>query len=340
MKIKFHGVRGSVPAGLVGSEVEEKILINITNYRKFYSNAPNSAARVLSVENFLKERPFWEKNTYGGDTSCVELVCGNERFVLDMGTGLRRLGNSLFKEMFSKSGLMISFCLSHVHWDHIQGLPFFGPLYINQNIGIKNQWKFLGGTNWHKTAEACLRGQMDPPTFPISWKEIEKITYHPIEMQDIFDGYTFTKTKNGIVVKVRKLHHPQETYGWRFEYNGKIFAYTTDNEPFNPEFPDPNLLELWKDADVVVTDCQYTQHTYEGLDGGPNRHDWGHSYPEAVAKTAIMAKAKKVVLFHHDPSSTDKKIFEIERYTENFISQMGASIPVVAAYQGLEIDLN
>lgn len=327
-KVKFWGVRGSIPAPLTGQAVEEKILQVLDFYTR--NHQPCSEDR----ENCLKSLPFSMRSTYGGNTSCIEVNCGGEKIILDMGTGLRLFGNSVFGEMMKHKGLRINFLISHVHWDHIQGLPFFGPLYVNKEDGIKNWWNFYGGTNWMATAETCLRGQMDQPKFPVSWKEIEDIT-HKIDPHSLYDKMNFSI--GAAKVKTRKLNHPQETFGWRIESEGKVIVYTTDNEPYDPDYPDPRLLELAKGADIWITDCQYTKDVYEGKVGGVPRHGWGHSYPEAVAKTAVMAGVKKTVLFHHDPASTDKQIAEMAGYCQSLVEK---NQEVVAAFEGLEINLD
>jgi len=328
MRVKFWGVRGSVASPLVAKQVEDKIFEALKGFW--------GVSHEAGYDEFFKELPFWKRGTYGGNTSCVEVDCGGKRIVLDMGTGVRMLGNSLFPEMMKKGGLDLTFLLSHVHWDHIQGLPFFGPLYVNKGSGIRNSWSFYGGTDWMRQIEPCLRGQMDPPNFPVSWEEIKKIT-HEMRSGDLVDMLSFNIGE--VLVKTRKLNHPQETYGWRLEYNQRVVVYTTDNEPYDPLFPDPKLMELTRDADLWIADCQYTKDIYEGRVGGVPRHGWGHSYPEAVVQTAALTGVKKIALFHHDPNSSDEAIYNIEQSVRKLLLEKGAKSEVVAAHEGLEIVL-
>lgn len=338
VKVKFWGVRGSVPAPLTGAELSQKLEIIL----RYFKNDMAFTGRKTEIEDFLKTGLPNKVLTYGGNTPCVEIMHGDGRIILDMGTGLRPLGNALFKEMMEKKGLNITFLLSHVHWDHIQGLPFFGPLYINKETGIKNSWNFYGGTDWMKTAEICLHGQMDPPTFPISWEEIEKITHH-MSFHDLYDRKKFNL--GNVEVYTRKLNHPQETFGWRLTFQNPdtksrhIVAYTTDNEPNDPQCPDPKLIDLIHNADLWITDCQYTKSIYEGAIGGVPRHNWGHSYPEAVVQAAIQANVGHVILFHHDPSSSDEAIYNMERETQELFRNQNQCIAVTAAHEGLEIAL-
>jgi len=321
--VKFWGVRGSIPAPLTHKDVREKVLAKLKAYKD--GGCPESPEAFLGDEVL----------TYGGNTSCVEVQYGAKRLVFDMGTGIRALGNALIPEMFQKGGLEIAFLLSHVHWDHIQGLPFFGPIYVNKEVGIRNSWSFYGGTGWQKTAETCLRGQMDPPTFPVSWAEILKIT-EKMEFCDLYDRKKFRMVPDGPEILCRKLNHPQETYGWRLTgYDGSVVAYTTDQEPYNPAYPDPALLDLAKNADIWITDCQYSQEIYE--DQKVPRHGWGHSYPEAVAQAAVQGNVKTVVLFHHDPASSDEKIAALRKRTEELVKELGGKTEVQAAFEGLEM---
>lgn len=335
VKVRFWGVRGSIPAPLTAADVRKKKVQAVKEYIEFHETFSNHP--FADPEKFFDVRGG-TPDTHGGNTSCVEVRIGGKIFVLDMGTGLRPFGNSLIPEMFKYSGLQVVFLNSHVHWDHLQGIPFFAPLYASQENGIRNFWRFLGGTNWQRTAEVCLKGQMDPPTFPISWSEIEKMTYD-IKYDDLHDQKRIN-FGDGIQVLAGKLEHPQETYGFRFELPGPMsIAYTTDNEPRDPNDPDPRLRKLADKAKVWITDCQYTKEQYEGKKeaGGVPRHGWGHSYPEAVAKTAVMSEVETVVLFHHDPGSSDEKIAQMVVHTQNIINGMGGQSKVIAAWEGLEL---
>lgn len=332
LRVRFWGVRGSVPAPPTDAELRQKCVDMMKGYAIY-----QSAVGKITPETYVEKSPILY---HGGNTSCVEVINGDERIVLDMGTGLRPLGNALFKEMMGKKGLAITFLLSHIHWDHIQGLPFFGPLYVNKATGILNNWNFYGGTDWQKTIEICLRGQMDPPNFPVSLEEVELMT-HKISYHDVHDQMAFAIDRDGFfLVTCRKLNHPQETYGWRLEDKlGKTLVYTTDNEPYDPCVPDPRLVDLARDADIWITDCQYSRDIYNGIRGGVPRHGWGHSYPEAVAATAIKAKVKKVITFHHDPAASDEDIEALRRQTQELIKAEGGSAQVLAAYEGLDLEL-
>ncbi len=330
-RVKFYGVRGSIPSPLTHGQLLPK-------FEKLMAEFVAIGRDPAQWGDFLKEKtPL----TYGGNTSCVLLECDGHIFVLDMGTGLRVLGNDLFGLMMKAKGLEVTFVCSHVHWDHIQGLPFFGPLFINKATRIENRWHFMGGSMWQGNAQQCLAGQMDAPTFPVSWDEIKAITTE-IRFSDLHDRLSVTPVDGGPRVTFGKLDHPQDTYGSRFELPSGIVAYTTDNEPRDPNVPDPRLLRLADGARFWITDCQYSQHQYNGhpQHGGVPRHGWGHSYPQAVATTAVAAKVGTVILFHHDPMSTDERIEALRAETQELIKQMGGNSTVIAAWEGLEIPLD
>ncbi len=333
LQVRFWGVRGSVPTPITSADVKSKVWKAVAEYELHRGNeGPEAIERA--VDRAGHDSGYDHVQTFGGNTSCVEVVYGDgkTRIVLDMGTGLRPLGNNLFGEMLKKNGLEITFLLSHVHWDHIQGLPFFGELYWNQQNGsVKNTWSFYGGTDWQRTAEECLKGQMDPPVFPVSWREIERIT-HKIGLASVSDMISFMVGE--LSIYARKLDHPQETYGYRITTpDGRVLVYSTDNEPRDPNVPAPPLRDLARGSDVWITDCQYTQDGYNGKTGVP-RHGWGHSYPEAVARTALDAGVKTLVLFHHDPGSSDEAIANIRRHTQDLV---GDKVKVIAAWEGLQL---
>ncbi len=337
-KVKFWGVRGSIPDPLTNSGFMQILKSLRTEYAR-----PEIHKGLYDIGGFMSFVAKRLPVIYGGNTSCVEIVALDpfQRFVCDMGTGIRLLGNSLMKEMFDNQGLEIVFLLSHVHWDHIQGLPFFAPLFMNKDnekCPIKNRWYFCGGTNWQKSAEVCLAGQMDAPNFPVSWDEIKEAT-HRMTFQTVRDHFApFPSLKGLTSVKARKLNHPQETYGWRLTRDNKTVVYATDNEPNDPRYPSPSLVDLSQNADLLIIDCQYSDHVYHG-GAGPVRYGWGHSYPEAVARVAAVACVKNVALFHHDPGATTQDIESRVLEVKEHLSVLKYDCNVFAAYEGLEFSV-
>lgn len=331
--LNFWGTRGSIPAPRVANDIEQK---NAALLVKFAAEC-SETGRVPDVDEFLSNYAFWETSTFGGNTSCVEAILGNERFIFDMGGGARQLGNNLMGNMFQQGGIKATALLSHTHWDHIQGFPFFGPVFINKNQGIKNFFTIFGGTNYMQDTEACLRQQMEHRVFPVTWEYLKHIN-HQLLTETIDDWEIFNI--GAVDVLTRMLNHPGGSLGYRLSYKDKIIAYTTDNEPFDRITPHPPLVQLAKNADVWITDCQYLWEIYTGEIGGVCRMGWGHSYPLAVAMTAIKANVKHVVLFHHDPTSTDERIVQIADEVRREIDARSTSrILVTPAYDGMRLVL-
>lgn len=232
------------------------------------------------------DRANWR---YGGNTPCLELVSpSGHRFILDCGTGLRMLGN---KRASENRPLDAHVFVTHYHWDHIQGIPFFTPLYSPQHT--MHFYSFRSQHLGQHTLKRVLEVQMATPYFPVDTSAM-KATRNYTEVNG-GDSLTIHGTR----VTARWLNHPQGCLGFRFETPAGIVAYATDNEPGNKEF-DKNLRELAAGADVFINDAQYTP---EQLDGP--RKGWGHSSWREGVNIAKEVGVKNVVLFHHDPDSTD-----------------------------------
>lgn len=322
MKVKFHGVRGSVPSPLTPAQVEAKILAALKE------TIENPISSNVLIEDWLKTLPFHQRSTFGGNTTCVEVRVGNELIILDMGTGIRELGMSLMGETIANKGLRGTILQSHVHWDHIQGFPFFPQIYMPRKQ-FDNSFTFYGGKDWDRSLDDALRGQMNPPMFPVDHRELEK-TGMRMDFNTIWDGREFTSLNNNANILCRKLNHPQETYGYRIEKDSYKIAFCTDHEPY-AALHKP-LIELVKGVDVFITDCQYTYHEYTGTKSVP-KLGWGHSYPEYIAEIAKEAKPKLIITTHHDPGASDLHITNIATEVEKL-----SGIPTMAAYEGLVLD--
>lgn len=316
INIKFWGVRGSVPSPLTPAQVTAKVKEAIELYK-----------RGLSI-------PFEIESTYGGNTTCVEVNCGNELFILDMGTGVRELGKVQLQEAFKTKRLRGTILQSHVHWDHIQGFPFWGPLYLPRS-DFSCHFDFYGGKQWDSQLDLVYRAQMDAPNFPVNLLELEQTSMQMI-FQTIYDGWNpkFGPSVNEVKVLAKKLNHPQETFGYRIECGGKSIAFTTDHEPYGERMIPKGLAALVKDVDVWITDCQYTIHQYAGTNGNIQRGGWGHSYPQYIALVAKECGVKKVITTHHDPDANDYAIKNI-----SIIVQDDSDIETIAAWEGLEISI-
>ncbi len=227
---------------------------------------------------------------YGGNTSCIELRCGDQLVVLDGGTGLRELGLSLP----GSEALRADVLLTHTHMDHISGLPFFRPLF-----DPRNHFKLWAGHLAPKrTLERVLEEFMKDPVFPVPPSIFDaEVTY-----RDFHAGETLSL--GAVQVRTALLNHPQHATGYRVEYEGHAFCYVTDTEHV-PGQRDANIVELARGADVLVYDSTYTDEEYV------DHVSWGHSTWQEGVRLAEAADVGTLVLFHHDPGHDDDAMDEI-----------------------------
>jgi phosphoribosyl 1,2-cyclic phosphodiesterase len=258
---------------------------------------------------------------FGGNTSCVEVRCevpGDPpvRIIFDGGTGLRLLGDKLAKEM----PLTVHLFFSHVHWDHIQGFPFFTPAFVPGNT-----IQMYGRANTGSTVETALAGQMETPNFPVHLRELPaKLLFN-----DIHEGET-VDVGSGCRVTSAAGNHPGGVFAYRVEFGGKSIVYATDTEHYAE--PDPRLVALAKGVDVLIYDTMYTPEEYEGV-GGMSKVGWGHSHIDAGLALVKAAGVKQYVLFHHDPQQTDAMVRDKERRAKEVHPSS------ICAFEGLTIEL-
>ena len=257
----------------------------------------------------------------GGNTSCVEVRAGKTILIFDGGTGLRLLGKQLLKEMPITAHLFFS----HVHWDHIQGFPFFDPAFVPGNT-----IHLYGGNNVSRTLEETLAGQMDHPSFPVHLTAMAaSMTFH-----DLVEGQALVLDDGAgktVTVTSAPGNHPNGVRAFRTDYDGHSVMYATDTEHY-PEI-DANLLALAKGVDVLIYDSQYTPEEYAGTGTGKPKVGWGHSTFEEAVKLTKAAGAKQLVLYHHDPTQNDAAVREKERRARELFPN------AIAAHEGLTIEL-
>ena len=278
---------------------------------------------------------------YGGNTTCVEVRTNGDIIVLDAGSGIRELGVALEQE-FGSAPINLTLLLTHTHWDHIQGLPFFLPAYK-----AKNTIRVLGYEGARAGLATILAAQMEVPFFPVSWSDLPgTIKIRELKKMEFSIGK--------VRVRSRFLNHPGVCAGYRlFTREGSI-AFLPDNEPFEPlklklaarDGTHPHraraqavvqrskLVEFLKDTDVLILDSQYTDEKYLEHIG------WGHGALSRVVSLALEARAKKLFLFHHDPAHNDRKIDEMLERARLLVVESGRKLEVEAAREGAEIWLS
>lgn len=259
--------------------------------------------------------PQQENLRYGGNTPCLEFRSdGGTLLIVDCGSGMRMLGKALDKE-FGSRPIHAYVLISHYHWDHIQGLPFFTPLYLKTN-----RFHFYSYSLPGPSLEEALQGQMTDPYFPVdmsamlSERKFTEIKGDPLHLDD------FT-------IHARRINHPQGCLSFRIENNGKVAVYATDNEPGEPG-SDRTIRELARAAHLLIYDSQYSREQLGGEKKG-----WGHSSWEEGVKVCQDAGVKELILFHHDPDSDDAAV---DRMQETARARFSHSR---AAYEGMEIIL-
>ncbi len=267
---------------------------------------------------------------YGGNTPCLELVAPDStKFILDCGTGLRVLGNRWGADGAGVPPTTHIF-VTHYHWDHIQGLPFFAPLYDPKNHFQFYSFRsdFLGPDSLRQVFEA----QMALPYFPV---DFSAMSAHR-KFREVEGGETFTIGENRITTRL--LNHPQGCLGFRIETPAGTVVYATDNEPGVPAL-DMNLRELAAGADIFINDAQYTPAQLAG-----ERKGWGHSTWGEGVKVAREANVKTLVLFHHDPDSTDRVVDHLlgkarEQFDSVYAASEGMVITLGAANEPVQAHL-
>jgi phosphoribosyl 1,2-cyclic phosphodiesterase len=254
---------------------------------------------------------------FGGNTSCVEVRCANQIIILDAGTGLRALGRALLSE-FDNQTLNITLLLTHTHWDHIQGLPFFGPIYHS-----RCRLRILGFEGARKGLVNVLTGQMESTYFPVPFDKLPS----NIEVEEL---KKFDFKIGPVRVRAQRANHPGVCVGYRlFTPRGSV-AYFPDSEP-RPGGEDREMAQFLKGADVLILDSQYDAVEYQ-------RHiGWGHGCVDDSVALALAADVRRLCLFHHDPERSDKQVDALLRRARQLAQR--TKLKVDAAREGVTIRL-
>ena len=251
---------------------------------------------------------------YGGNTSCLEVTAGEHRLALDAGTGIRNLGRRFLKDDVRSVYIL----LTHTHWDHINGFPFFEPAYdAERTIRIlAGHLKDRGGV------QNVLASQMANPIFPVPLEAMRaRLSIEDFGAGDAFDLFPEVR------VSTAPLNHPNDATGYRIEYGGRSMCYVTDTEHV-PGQLDQNILGLIEGADLVIYDCTYTEQEW------PAKIGWGHSTWNEGMRLCRAAEVKRFVIFHHDPDHDDAFMEKLEAEARE------AWPETIVAREGMVIELD
>ncbi len=322
MRLRFWGTRGSIPVALTPADIRDKLAqaLVAASGRRFDSFGE---AHAFAQESL----PFSVTHTFGGHTSCVELVTGHdEYFVCDMGSGARPFGAHVLARQGGRPTTVNVF-MSHVHWHHIMGVPFFGPAYVPGTL--------LRIYGCHGVLEHAFRLQQSPPCFPVAFNQLSA----RIEFVKLSPGQT--REVSGVKVTPKLQRHSGDSFGYRFEADGKSVVYSTDSEH---KLEDPaetsSFVAFFRNADLVVFDAMYSLAEAVSV-----KADWGHSSNIIGVELCQMAQVKHLVLFHHEPANNDATIEGILRDARRLEELTRSAqvrphpLQISAAHDGLEIDL-
>jgi len=258
---------------------------------------------------------------YGGNTSCVSITVDNKILILDAGTGIRNLGSAII----GQPELEIFVVVTHSHWDHIQGFPFFTPIY--QPNRPVHMFPTLHKKN---VVLSSLIDQMDGAHFPITPDQVPSnfnfVTENPLEFLE----------NNGFHMELVPMNHPGKAFGYKIKIDDKIICYFTDNEidpPYEKSIELDVLTEHCRNVDILIHDAQYIEADM------PLKHGWGHSLISQVTKLGESAKVKNLVYYHHDPERSDDDIDAELETASKTLKENGSSVRPYFAYEGLKLSI-
>lgn len=314
MRVHFWGVRGSVPTPMSSIQLRNKITAIVQRI------TPNDLKDEDSREKFIANLPQWLVSTVGGNTACVEIATrDNQTFLLDAGTGLREFGR-----LSDNPSNEFHMFFSHFHWDHIQGIPFWGNFYDKKTVlHIYSPWPF---------SVKILAKQMSFPYFPTLFSASAPTIHFHLMKEGV------PRQVGNVKVTCIKMPHPGASYSYSFEENGKKFIYASDVELTEMDAKTKEKAQkLFSNADMLVLDAQYT------IEELLRKSNWGHSNCCHDVDFARSCGVKNLYLFHHEPNYSDKDIFNLTQtarwYAESESAPQKSKISIFAACEGMDIEV-
>jgi len=322
MRLRFWGTRGSLPVALTWRDLRERLALALVQGHGRGLDTVEKAAAF--VEHELDPGLA---QTFGGHSPCVEFIPPGstphpEYFVCDMGSGARAFGEHVLACQ-AGAPATVNILMSHTHWDHIMGFPFFVPSFIPGNV--------IRIYGCHAELEAAFRRQHGAPSFPVEFGQLgAKIEFAVLEPGRPYDVA-------GLRVTAKRQRHGGDSYGYRFEHGGRTVVYSTDSEH---KLDDPadtqGFVEFFRHADLVIFDAQYSLAEAVSV-----KEDWGHSSNIVGVELCQMARARHLCLYHHEPTLDDAQILQVLRETRRLeeITRGEHRLEVSAAHDGMEIRL-
>ena len=317
MRVRFWGTRGSLPVALTASQIRDKLIRALTGAAGKRLETPQQ------VRDYVDGLDFATAGTFGGHSPCVQVDLDTDEYLLcDMGSGLRPFGQTTLKQRAGRPATY-HILVSHSHWDHIIGFPFFTPAY-----SPGNRVRIYG---CHPGLEAAIRRQQEPPSFPVTLDVLRGT----IEFFTLAVGETHDIAGCRVTPKVQ--HHSGDSYGYRIERGGKAVVYTTDTEhKMDDRAQTDAFVDFFRGADLVIFDSMYSL-----ADAMSVKEDWGHSSNVIGVELCQLAGARRLCLFHHEPVFDDDRLAAILEETRRFeqITRDGHAVEVLSAYDGLDLAL-
>ncbi len=313
MKVRFWGVRGSLPTPLTPEQIKSRIAAVVMRIRPMDLESPEAR------EAFLAALPPYLFGTVGGNTTCLELRTGENRMILlDAGSGLRELGASLIRAREKVREFHIFF--THFHWDHLQGIPFFKPLYIPGNRVF-----FYSP---EPELELILRGQMRQPYFPVGMEAMNaEMNFVRLEGNSLRMGTA--------LIEWKPMRHPGGCYAYKITEDGRSMVFATDSEITSQDFQRTEVnRRFFHGVDLLILDSQYT------LGEAIEKYDWGHTSFSLAVDFASEWEIRSLALYHHEPDYSDRKIYGILNSAEWYRARLQRrNLKVLLALEGLELEI-
>lgn len=318
-KVVFWGTRGSLPVSLNSRDVREKIVaaLSAANGKSF--RTPEA------LNDFVNKLPFSISGTFGGQSSCVEIVHkGPEHVICDMGSGARVMGQDKIARFGVPNPQTYHIFISHLHWDHLMGFPYFQPMYIPGNRIVIH--------GCHRELEDAIHQQMSNPNFPVDYSQAGA----RIEFDIMEPGRTVFVA--GLNVTPKRQLHSGDSFGYRFESVDRTVVYSTDSEHRLDDLESHRgFVDFFAKADLVIFDAMYSLAEAVSV-----KADWGHSSNVVGVELCHAASARRLALFHHEPVHDDKQLGRLlteTRRLEQITRGDNPPLEIYSAYDGLIIEL-